>query len=153
MDEMERVEAIQWLMRLHPSAAFVLSNGLTSREAVAFLFHQRCFYMVHGMGEALSVGIGLKSALPNTDIVVVEGDGGAVMGAASWCLLPIDRLHYYVLVNGVYETTGGQPVPLPSWEPDDVYTVNIQRGKRKSPIPPDPDTLKLNFKCWLRDNA
>lgn len=124
-----REEAIQWLSDLHPGAVYVIGIAL-SRDVYELADHKRNLYLVHGMGQALSVGIGLAQALIDREIVVIDGDGSAIMGAASWTLLhTVPNLTYYVLVNGVYETTGGQPLILPEFEPENLFTVSIDRGK------------------------
>jgi pyruvate/2-oxoacid:ferredoxin oxidoreductase beta subunit len=128
-----REEAIQWLSDLHPGAIYVIGIAL-SRDVYEIADHPRNLYLVHGMGQALSVGIGLAQSLPDHSIVVIDGDGSAIMGAASWTLLhTVPNLTYYVLVNEVYETTGGQALILPEFEPENLFTVSIDRGKIQRP--------------------
>ncbi|MBN2344065.1 MAG: hypothetical protein JXX29_23205 [Deltaproteobacteria bacterium] len=145
---MNRIEAIRQIIDSHPDAAFVLSNGLTSREA-GYLFGQNNhLYLLHGMGEALSVAIGLRSVLNNIDVVVVDGDGNALMGLSAWSMLPIQGIYYYVLVNGVYETTGAQPIPC---LPDSVHVTKlyIDLGKQNTPNPSLPCETMKKFEAWL----
>ena len=57
----KRIEIIDELLKNHPDAFFIFSNGLTSREASYFHPEDRCFYLLHGMGETLSIGIGFAN--------------------------------------------------------------------------------------------
>ena len=144
-----RDEVIERLLTKHPDSFFVFSNGLTSREAVQFFPEDRCFYLLHGMGETLSVGVGLALAKPDLHIVVVEGDGSALMGLASWSLMPLDNLQYYVLANGVHETTGGQglmdfPI-VPHW----CTICSIARGQEGTPNPPPPHKIINKFEARI----
>jgi len=122
-----RREAIEWLTQLHPGAVYFISNAL-SRDVHEVNDQPNHFYLVHGMGQALAVGAGYALANPGAEVVVISGDGGALMGMAAWSLLPLDNLTYYVLKNDVYQTTGGQPIGLTFSEPDDVLVVNIEQG-------------------------
>ena len=147
---MNRIEALRYIVESHPGAAFVFSNGLTSREANHYFGKSNHFYLLHGMGEALSVGIGLATAQADVDVVVVDGDGNALMGMAAWSLLPQERLYYYVLHNGLYETTGGQELPsLPVCA--HVQVVSITPGKTNTPNPDSPAKIADRFCNWLKN--
>jgi thiamine pyrophosphate-dependent acetolactate synthase large subunit-like protein len=144
-----RVSAIRSVLEAHSNAFFILSNGLTSREASHFLPSERCFYMLHAMGEALSIGIGLAQARPDIEIVVMDGDYNALMGMSSWALMPQNNLTYYVLVNEVSETTGGQKLPPFPFIPPWCNIMKISTGKENTPNPPMP--IDIWHKCfdWL----
>ena len=67
-----------------------------------------------GMGKASSVGLGIALARPDRKVVVLEGDGGVLMNLGSLVTIadqgPANLVHF-VFEDGVYFTTGGQPVP------------------------------------------
>ena len=144
-----RSETIALLLAKYPNAFFVMSNGLTSREAAHFNRQNRCFYLLHAMGEALSVGIGLANALPNLQVVVIDGDGNALMGLSSWCLMPMKNLKYYILRNGCYATTGKQKIPdlpiIPNW----CNVLDIEDCNKKTPNPPQPLDIINKAKLWI----
>lgn len=146
-----RIAAIEDLLNAHPRAFVLLSNGLTSREAAHFHRSERCFYMLHAMGETLAVGIGLARSRPDLEVVVIDGDGNALMGLSSWSLMPVRNVKYYVLANGAYETTGGQSLPglpfVPSW----CTIVPILEGTAATPNPPLPETIWKNTQDWLSE--
>src|SRR3990172_2063026 len=148
---MNRVEAIKEIVARHPDAAIVFSNGLTSREASFAAARPGNFYLLHGMGEALSVGIGLKLARPGLQVVVVDGDGNAAMGLAASALLPIEGLHYYILDNKVYETTGSQPVSRFNFRREVLHIIEIAPGAIGAPVPPPPVNIKEKFLQWLNN--
>lgn len=148
-----RPEAIRQILDAHPNAFVVLSNGLTTREAVHFHREDRCLYLIHAMGEALAVGVGLAQACLELEVVVIEGEGNALMGLAAWSLMPVSNLHYYVLNNRCYETTGGQSVPplpvVPNW----CTVIPIATGKANTPNPPPPAEIWSACRQWLVDHG
>ena len=66
------------------------------------------------MGKASSVALGLALARPDKRIVVLDGDGGLLMNLGSLVTIADqepDNLVHFVFEDGMYFTTGGQPVP------------------------------------------
>ena len=150
---MNRVDAIKHIYKENPDSFFIISNGLTSREAAYKLNKPKTFYLLHAMGEALSVGIGLALAQPTLDIVVIDGDGNALMGSASYSMNIANNLKYYILRNGVYQTTGSQKIPNINIIPDWAIIVDINNDRISSPNPPAPRKIWENFKHGLRDKS
>jgi len=67
--------------------------------------------MVGSMGCASSFGLGLSLALPHQRVVVVDGDGAALMRMGNMATLGAygpPNLQHLLLDNGVHESTGGQ---------------------------------------------
>ena len=66
------------------------------------------------MGKASSLGLGLALGRPRLGVWVLDGDGSLVMNLGTLVTIaqqaPPNLLHV-VLENGVYEWTGGQPLP------------------------------------------
>ena len=66
------------------------------------------------MGKASSLGLGLALGRPERGVWVLDGDGSLMMNLGTLVTIaqqaPPNLLHV-VLENGVYEVTGGQPVP------------------------------------------
>src|SRR5262245_55217838 len=66
-----------------------------------------------GQGPALGLGLALSLAQGRHGVVVVSGDGSLLMNLGCLVTLashPAD-LFLIVMDNGVYEVTGGQPIP------------------------------------------
>lgn len=147
---MNRVDAIRAILDRHPKALVVLSNGLTSREAADRVPEDRCLYLLHAMGEAYSVGLGYAQAQLEKPVVVIDGDGNALMGAAAWATLPPENLTYYVLCNGSFQTTGGQRLPELSHWPEWAQRIDIEGEPLGAPNPPDPTTIWRRVEEWLK---
>ena len=70
-------------------------------------------YLPSSMGQAVPLGLGLALARPSLGVVVISGDGGLLMNLG--CLVTLAQhevpLTVVLIDNGLYEVTGGQPVP------------------------------------------
>ena len=67
-----------------------------------------------GMGKASSVALGVCLARPDKKVLVVDGDGSLLMNLGTLVTIGGQtpaNLYHFVLDNGVYAVTGGQPVP------------------------------------------
>lgn len=66
------------------------------------------------MGSASTIGLGIALAQPWRKVVVVDADGSLLMQLGSLVSIagaaPANLFHF-VFENGVYETSGGQPLP------------------------------------------
>src|SRR5262249_2438437 len=70
------------------------------------------FYMLGSMGLASALALGLALLAPRRRVVVVGGDGSALMSLGTLPLIGAERptnLIHVVLDNGAYESTGAQP--------------------------------------------
>jgi phosphonopyruvate decarboxylase len=66
------------------------------------------------MGMSAALGLGIAIAQPERRVMVIDGDGSLLMqlgSLASVAGAAPPNVYHLVLVNGVYETTGKQPVP------------------------------------------
>ncbi len=75
------------------------------------------FYLWAAMGMASSVGLGLAIARPDRRVVVLDGDGAALMNLGGMVTVGARRppnLLWVVLDNGVFQETGGQPIATAS---------------------------------------
>ena len=66
------------------------------------------------MGKASSVALGIAIARPDRRVMVLDGDGAVLMNLGTLVTIageaPANLVHF-VFEDGVYYTTGGQPVP------------------------------------------
>src|SRR6266481_3682060 len=66
------------------------------------------------MGSASTIGLGIALARPERRVIVVDGDGSLLMQLGSLVTIagaaPANFYHF-VFENGVYETSGSQPLP------------------------------------------
>ena len=66
------------------------------------------------MGKASSVALGLALARPDRKVLVLDGDGALLMNLGTLVTIAgqqPENLVHFVFEDGVYFTTGGQPVP------------------------------------------
>lgn len=98
------------------SDVIVATTGFTGRELYSIDDRPNHLYMVGSMGCASSLGLGLALARPDLRVVVIDGDGAALMRMGAFATLgalgPSNLVHL-VLDNGVHESTGGQATVSP----------------------------------------
>jgi sulfopyruvate decarboxylase subunit beta len=66
------------------------------------------------MGSASTIGLGIALARPERKVIVVDGDGSLLMQLGSLVTIAgaaPTNLYHFVFENGVYETSGSQPLP------------------------------------------
>lgn len=95
----------------------MVGNGFLSREVMnlAEPGQQLILPLQGGMGLTGGVAAGYTLGRPDTGVVVLEGDGNHAMGWGSAQFIGDQsaRVLHLVSCNGVYLSTGGQPVPRP----------------------------------------
>ena len=66
------------------------------------------------MGKGSSFALGVCLAQPDTKVIVFDGDGSLLMNLGTLTTvgnMKPGNLYHFVLENGMYATTGGQPIP------------------------------------------
>jgi len=89
----------------------IATTGYTGRELYALEDRPNHFYMVGSMGCASSFGLGLALARPDLTVVVVDGDGAALMRMGNFATLGAYggfNLVHLVLDNEAHDSTGAQ---------------------------------------------
>ena len=116
---MTRQDALRLIIAEFPREPLVVTLGQTVRELVALGQSDNHLYVLDSMGlpPAIGLGLSLSPAAQQFDkTVVIEGDGGLLMGLSTLAtigLLQPERLLLVVLDNGTYASTGGQPTAAP----------------------------------------
>lgn len=90
----------------------VFTTGYVSRDAHAARDRPGHFYVIGSMGLASALGVGLALRRPERCVVVVEGDGSALMSLGTVALIGREaprNLVHVVIDNRRYASTGGQP--------------------------------------------
>ncbi|RSM70811.1 phosphonopyruvate decarboxylase [Kibdelosporangium aridum] len=109
---LSRVDAVRIVSAQARDAAIYSTTGYTSRELFAAADRPGNFYMQGSMGHALALGLGSALRRPDRRVVVLDGDGAALMHMGTMStvgnLAPANLLHV-VLDNGTYGSTGSQP--------------------------------------------
>ena len=87
------------------------TTGYTGRELYSLGDRSNQLYMVGSMGCIASLGLGLALARPDLRVIVIDGDGAALMRMGAMATIghykPDNMLHI-LLDNDAYESTGGQ---------------------------------------------
>lgn len=109
---MIRTEALQAILEsLTGNEAIIATTGKTGRELFTIADRANHLYVVGGMGTASAIGFGLAQALPKQPVVVIDGDGAALMKLGSLATIgyyqPANLLHI-LLDNESHDSTGGQ---------------------------------------------
>jgi len=70
-------------------------------------------YVPASMGQGPSLGLGLALAQSRHGVIVVSGDGSLLMNLGCLVTMADCPTEFYLIIvdNGVYEVTGGQPIP------------------------------------------
>jgi phosphonopyruvate decarboxylase len=114
-----------------PKDVLVATTGYTSRDLFRHGDRPGNLYIVGSMGCASAVALGLALSLPERRVVVLDGDGAALMRLGMVPLIghmsPSNLVHV-VLDNAAYDSTGAQPCVGGS---TDLAAVAAASGYRK----------------------
>ena len=105
----EMLAAVQQSARA--SDILVATTGYTGRELYALADRPNQLYMVGSMGCASSLALGLALARPERRVIVLDGDGAALMRLGALATIGYERpanLLHVLLDNRAHESTGGQ---------------------------------------------
>jgi thiamine pyrophosphate-dependent acetolactate synthase large subunit-like protein len=107
----DRREIVARLLRACPEALVVTGLGSPSYDAFAAGDRDRTFYLWGAMGGATPLALGLALAQPTRPVLVVTGDGEALMGMGGLATVAAQQpanLTIVVLDNGHFGETGMQ---------------------------------------------
>jgi thiamine pyrophosphate-dependent acetolactate synthase large subunit-like protein len=139
---MNREAAVSATLGAVPTSAFlVTTTGLISREVFAQRDRDRNLYLLGSMGLASSIGLGLALLRPSAHVVVLEGDGSALMSLGALPSIAAERpprFTHVILDNEAYESTGSQPSISNHF---DLSAVGTAAGYASSVAATDADSL------------
>jgi thiamine pyrophosphate-dependent acetolactate synthase large subunit-like protein len=108
---LDRRAVVKSLLANRKDALVVGGLGATTYDLAAAGDHARNFSLWGAMGGAVMIGLGLALAQPKLPVVVITGDGEALMGMGSLATVGLQKpanLTIIVLDNECYGETGGQ---------------------------------------------
>ena len=109
---MTRLRAIEIVMSsLRKNDLVLATTGFTSRELVDHFDRPGNFYVLGSMGCASTMGLGIAHYYPAGKVIVLDGDGAALMRLQAMPTIGHYRspgLVHIVLDNACYDSTGGQ---------------------------------------------
>jgi phosphonopyruvate decarboxylase len=104
-------QVVRLVADLTEGCLVIASTGFPSRELFAVADRPGHFYMQGSMGHASAVGLGVARNAPDRTVVVLDGDGAALMHLGALAMIadsaPANLVHV-ILDNGIHESTGGQ---------------------------------------------
>jgi phosphonopyruvate decarboxylase len=111
-ERLTRTAAIELILdALAGDEAIIATTGKTGRELFTISDRANHLYVVGGMGTASAIGFGVAHALPRQPVVVIDGDGAALMKLGALATIgfyqPPNFLHI-ILDNEAHDSTGGQ---------------------------------------------
>jgi len=114
---MIRTEALEAVLQsLDGNEAIIGTTGKTGRELFTIADRPNHLYVVGGMGTASAIGLGICLARPTQPVVVIDGDGAALMKLGSLATIgyyqPTNFMHI-ILDNESHDSTGGQATSSP----------------------------------------
>jgi len=115
MATLSRAEALKIITAVFVHEPTIVTLGATVRELIATVGkRENDFYVLDSMGLPVAIGLGIALGRPENaeKIVVIEGDGGLLMGLSALPtvgFLKPTNLVILILDNGTYASTGGQP--------------------------------------------
>jgi len=154
-----RLEAIRQLAAGWTDELVVATTGMISRELYQVRDRPENFYMAGSMGCALPLGLGLALAHPGRKVVVLDGDGAALMSLGSLALarhLQLKNLEHVILDNGTYASTGDQPTCAAAVDfaglGFQVRHLRVEPGNEPATprLPLDPVELRARFERAVR---
>lgn len=120
-----RMEILEHIIDLTPvgKTVVIATTGFTGRELFAINDRDNQLYMVGSMGCASSLGLGLALARPDLQIVVIDGDGAALMRMGNFATVGSyagSNLTHIVLDNEAHDSTGAQATVSGNVRFDDI---------------------------------
>lgn len=108
-----RTEVLGRIINLTPESNTVIiaTTGFTGRELFAISDRVNHLYMVGSMGCASSLGLGLSLARPDLNVVIIDGDGAALMRMGNFATIGSyggNNLVHLLLDNEAHDSTGAQ---------------------------------------------
>ena len=107
---MERARCLEMIYPELEDRLVVTIMGACAQELYDLGHRENFFYLQHAMGLASSIGLGLARHLPHEKVIVLDGDGSALMNLGTFATLaryrPANLVHV-VFDNGSLLSTGG----------------------------------------------
>ena len=117
----------------HPDNTFIVA-GIGCSGKIGTYMHSYALHGVHG--RALPVGIGVKLANPDLEVMVAGGDGDGYSIGAGHFVHAVRRnvdMSYVVMDNRIYGLTKGQASPTSR---EDFETATTPEGTNQTPVNP-----------------
>ncbi|MBD9597345.1 aldehyde dehydrogenase [Ensifer sp. ENS05] len=108
---LDRRDVVKTLLSDRKDLLVVTGLGSSAYDVMAAGDHDNNYYLWAAMGSAAMVGLGIASAQPDKNVLVVTGDGEALMGFGALATIALRKpknLTIAILDNGHFGETGMQ---------------------------------------------
>jgi len=109
---MNRIEALEAIYADIQDCVVVTIMGAVAAELYSLGHRPNFFYLEHAMGLASSMGLGISLSRPELPVVVLDGDGSALMNLGTFTTLARyapPNLTHIIFDNGSLLSVGGFP--------------------------------------------
>jgi phosphonopyruvate decarboxylase len=118
LPSLSRPDVLRATAEALPTDAILLATtGKLARELFAIDDRSRNFYCMGSMGHVAAIGLGVAIAQPRRKVVVLDGDGSAIMHLGVMSTVggtQPENLVHVVVDNRTYESTGNQLTTAPN---------------------------------------
>ena len=150
---MLRIECLRAIYDRLQDCLVVTIMGATATELQSLGHRENFFYLLHAMGLASSMGLGLALCAPQRRVVVLDGDGSALMNLGSLTTLaryaPRNLIHV-MFDNESLFSTGGFPTATRTGA--DLAGIARAVGIKQSCMAVTLEKFQLAFDGALRGN-
>jgi sulfopyruvate decarboxylase subunit beta len=147
---MKRIEALEGMYADISGCVVVTIMGAVAAELYSLGHRKNFFYLEHAMGLASSMGLGIALARPDQRVVVIDGDGSALMNLGTFSTLaryaPPNLLHI-IFDNESLLSVGGFPTATSTGT--DLAAVARGAGVRNATTCADVDGLQEEVRSAL----
>ncbi|MFH0770760.1 MAG: thiamine pyrophosphate-dependent enzyme [Candidatus Peregrinibacteria bacterium] len=157
MAETTRLQAVRSMLETLTDELLVVTTGYLSRDVFHLGDRKENFYMCGSMGNAYPIGMGIALNNSKCKVVVLSGDGAALMSLGSLALgnsLRLPNLRHIIIDNGKYVSTGGQPTCSDGIEFTQFHNTQVIKVKDDEPASPritlDPVEIARRFRSCIQ---
>lgn len=151
---MRRIEALEAIYPSIAECVVVTIMGATAAELYSLGHRPNFFYLEHAMGLASSMGLGIALSRPDQKVVVLDGDGSALMNLGTFTTLaryqPPNLIHI-VLDNESLLSVGGFPTATSTGT--DLAGIARAAGISHVAAVSDPETFQSAVDAALGANS
>lgn len=143
---MQRIEALDAIYPELQECVVVTIMGAVSAELQSLGHRPNFFYLLHAMGLASSMGLGIALARPDLKVVVLDGDGSVLMNLGGLTTLARYRpgnLVHIIFDNESLLSVGGFPTATATGS--DLHKIAVAAGSPRNWIATDIDGFKEAF--------
>jgi thiamine pyrophosphate-dependent acetolactate synthase large subunit-like protein len=116
------------VFQTHRGKAIVIPTGTSGRQWRDFSTNEkRDLTMGGAMGQTTAAALGIALGLPNEQVVLFDAEGALLMNLGVLATIAGKQprnFYHFLLDNGCYATTGGQPVP----NADNINYANLAKS-------------------------